>query len=365
MPLTVSRIASAALALALAAASTPLAAKPATDGMERAKPSAARHAETTRTAPATGASRHAHPLYTFEDQPLTIEPALAPAESKLVLPPKHGTLLTGSAPMVYVPYPDFHGEDRMAFSTGLETVELVVKVVAVNDPPRFTPGSGASHLASDHMVHVVPGWATGISAGPDGEAIAQGLWFGTEAVADPDGVLAWLEVDKEGTLSYALTGRAGVARWAVRAYDDGGDEYGGSSASDAHEIAIGVDMIADLAIRIVALELPPALGQPRSYQLVVRNLGKAAASGARVVDVPAKGGTGLSWRCSAFGGASCPKALVGHGAVDTGVDLPDGGVVVFTVDGATTLGGDGSHSAFVEPPAYLEDPDLSNNEASE
>lgn len=365
MPQILPRLAPTALVLALAAASTPLAAQTATDGAQRITPSTTRLASTTRIPPPTGTTRQGILLHTMEDQPLALDAGFGALSGKVVVPPKHGTLLDDRAPMVYVPHPDFHGEEFFVLAAGPEKFEVAVKVVAVNDPPRFIAGPGATHRATGRRVHVVPGWATDISPGPGAEALTQTLWFHAEAVDDPDGVLAWMEVDKTGTLSYELTGRAGVARWALRAHDDGGDEYGGSAVSAPQEVSIGVDMVADLAIKLVAQGLPADLGQPRPYQLVVSNHGKSPVQGARVVDVLPKDSGQPTWRCTAYGGASCPKAEVSEGAVNAEVDLPNGGMVVFSVDGVVPMPGSDWHSAFVAPPAHVEDPDLGNNEARE
>lgn len=302
---------------------------------------------------------------TLEDQPLTLD--LPPGFDGLdvIEPPAHGTLLTNQKPMQYVPHPDFSGLDVISFGTSKPEATLSIKVTAVNDPPTFDSTAGVAHAAGDAGVHDVSHWATSIDAGPGAEAWTQQVWFDATETDDPAGVVESLAVAPDGTLGYVLSGRPGIATWTVRALDNGGDQFGGSSVSETRLVRIGVDASADLAIKIVPLDAGPRLRLHRSYQLVVSNLGKSDAFAARVVDVLPKDAGNPIWRCVGHAGGACPKVAAGSGAVDTTIDLPSGSLVVFTVDRMAAPAGDPSHVAYVVPPDYLVDPDLSNNEASE
>jgi hypothetical protein len=300
----------------------------------------------------------------FEDLTTTI--ALDPAFAGLdvLTPPRNGTLVSEVDRLRYVPRPDFHGDDVVVLGKGSPVAALHIKVLSVNDAPRFLGGGGRAHEAGEIGFQAVRGWVSGIAAGPADEA-AQQVQFRAEVVDDPNGVVKSLGVSPEGTLHYDLSGRPGVATWSVQAVDDGGDVDGGVPVSTAQTVRIGSGTSIDLSIEMISAALAAETGAPRPYQLVVRNLSSATATDARVVDVLGKDEGMPTWRCEGFGGASCPKAGFVDGRLDTSVDLPGGSVAVFTIEGVTIPYGQRKHVAFVVPPDYVKDPNLDNNEAYE
>jgi hypothetical protein len=78
--------------------------------------------------------------------------------------------------------------------------------------------------------------------------------------------------------------------------------------------------------------------------------------GALVVDNPPPILTGVTWICTAAGGASCPAS--GVGAINEIVDLPVGGSVEFELSGTVDPGAAGwlINEAAVTPPAGAMDP---------
>lgn len=290
-------------------------------------------------------------LTTQEDQPLEIVQLQG---ASVASPPYFGTLLTDRTPFLYVPASDFHGVDPMVLSLGDREFEVSIKVTPVNDAPAFTGGADAARTTEDVGVHEVEGWATGISAGPPDEHWSQRVAFDAKPISDPGQAVLDLKVDAAGKLVYVLSGRPGTATFEIRAFDDGGNRDGGISVSTAHVLRIGVGESVDLSLAKVASE--------GGYQWVVSNRGPSDAIGARLVEVSAKSAAGAPWTCAAHRGASCGATPAGSGPIDTLVDLPAGGVAVFSVrhDAPGT-----GLSGFVVPPAHTTDTDLSNNEASD
>ena len=299
----------------------------------------------------------------LEDQPADLDLGAVLDGLSVLVPPKNGTLLADTKPMRYVPNPDFHGEETIEFGTSTTTVLLHIKVSPVNDAPRFKAGDDRAHAIGDAGAFTVPGWAQSISAGPWDEKPTQRVAFNAQRVEDPAGVVASMQVAPDGTLSYTLTGRPGVATWSVQAIDDGGNLDGGVPASAPKDVRIGVGVQADLAIKMVGFDNPDAPAGTRGYQLLVSNLSKEDALGTRVADVLPKEAGDVTWRCEGYFGGICPKIDTGHGEIYATVDLPGHAVVVFTVEGMRAPVGHPGHVAFVEPPGYVADPDLSNNEA--
>ena len=78
--------------------------------------------------------------------------------------------------------------------------------------------------------------------------------------------------------------------------------------------------------------------------------------GSTVVDNPPAILTGVTWTCTAAGGASCPAS--GAGDINETVDLPVGGSVEFLLSGTVDPGAGGwlINEAAVTPPAGAIDP---------
>jgi hypothetical protein len=121
-----------------------------------------------------------------------------------------------------------------------------VTVSPVNDAPSFTAGADQT-VAEDSGPHSIPGWASGISAGPADESDQQ-LTFevtntNTELFSTQPSVAA------NGTLSYTSAANAnGSATVTVRAHDDGGIANGGADTSAEQSFTINVSAVNDAPI---------------------------------------------------------------------------------------------------------------------
>jgi hypothetical protein len=123
---------------------------------------------------------------------------------------------------------------------------------------------------------------------------------------------------------------------------------------------------ADLAVTLsdgVARICP---GQPLTYRIEVVNHGPATVEGARLRDGFPGALGGVTWSCVAAEGASC-GAAAGAGPIDQRVDLPAGGSVTYTADGAVSPGFCGRlvNVATVDPPPGVPDPEPANNRAED
>lgn len=97
-------------------------------------------------------------------------------------------------------------------------------------------------------------------------------------------------------------------------------------------------------------------GESTTYTLAVVNDGPSDAMGTMVADSPPTILTGVTWTCSAVGGASCPAS--GTGVINETVGLPAGGSVEFLLSGTIDPGAFGwlINEAYAAPPAGAVDP---------
>ncbi|MBA2457757.1 MAG: cadherin-like domain-containing protein [Gemmatimonadales bacterium] len=155
-------------------------------------------------------------------------------QAELVAGPTNGTVaLDGSGGFRYTPAADFFGSDAFTYRAGdgaafsaPATVGITVR--PVNDPPSFTRGPDqiASVAAGGQSV---PGWATGIAAGPANEA-GQAVQFVVQVVSGAEIFASAPAISSEGTLTYT-PGGLGLAQVEVRLQDGGGTADGGSDSS--------------------------------------------------------------------------------------------------------------------------------------
>jgi large repetitive protein len=111
-------------------------------------------------------------------------------------------------------------------------------VSSVNDAPSFTAGPNQS-VVSLLGAQTVPGWATGITAGPPNES-SQNVTF--TVTNDNPGLFAGQPaVAPNGTLTFTPTLLAvGSATVTVRAADNGGTANGGADTSPAQTFTIAI-----------------------------------------------------------------------------------------------------------------------------
>ena len=115
----------------------------------------------------------------------------------------------------------------------------------VNDAPAFTGGASQTVL-EDAGPQTVPGWASGMTAGPPDEA-GQALTFVIASNSNPGLFSSGPVVDAStGTLSYTPAPDAfGVATIQLQLQDDGGTLNGGVDVSAPHAFSITVTGVND------------------------------------------------------------------------------------------------------------------------
>ncbi|MEZ4701930.1 MAG: Ig-like domain-containing protein [Rhodothermales bacterium] len=126
--------------------------------------------------------------------------------------------------------------------------QFTVTLTAVNDAPVFTKGANLS-VPEDSPAQVVPGWATGIAAGPVNET-GQVLAF---QVSTPSTTLFSVQpaITPTGVLSYTPAPDAsGTAVVTVVLQDDGGVQNGGVDQSAAQTFTISLTAINDLPVAV-------------------------------------------------------------------------------------------------------------------
>jgi VCBS repeat-containing protein len=129
-----------------------------------------------------------------------------------------------------------------AFSTATDTATITVQ--PVNDAPSFVVGADQT-VAEDAGPQTVPGWATGISAGPPNES-GQATTFNVTGNTNPALFATPPAVDALGTLTYTPAPDAnGPATITLVATDDGGTPSGGQDTSTSATFAITVTSVND------------------------------------------------------------------------------------------------------------------------
>jgi CSLREA domain-containing protein len=126
-------------------------------------------------------------------------------------------------------------------SVSNDTFQLTV--TPVNDAPSFTKGSDQT-VAEDAGPQTVPGWATGISAGPDesSQAVSFQVTTNTNAAL----FSAAPAVSPSGALTYTPAPNAnGSATVTLVAKDDGGTANGGQDTSAPQTFTITVTPVND------------------------------------------------------------------------------------------------------------------------
>jgi uncharacterized repeat protein (TIGR01451 family) len=139
------------------------------------------------------------------------------------------------------------------------------------------------------------------------------------------------------------------------------DAYGMASVPDKVLVNV-IPFQANIAIQKVASHKFSELG----YVITVTNLGPDHVAGVIISDTFNAAITDVVWQCQATGGASCvngvlPQTANGSGNIHESVNLPSGGVVVYTVTAHLPFGQRVLNVAEVILPANVADPNLENN----
>ncbi len=135
-----------------------------------------------------------------------------------------------------------------------------------------------------------------------------------------------------------------------------------NTASDVDTLA----RVADLSITKTDSAATATPGTSVSYQIVAANDGPSDISGALVADTPPADLSGVTWSCTATGGASCANSS-GLVAIDELVDLPVGSSVTFTLTGTLNASSAApvANTATIGEPVGVTDPNPSNNAATD
>jgi hypothetical protein len=163
--------------------------------------------------------------------------------AELVSGTSNGSLsLHSDGSFEYTPGPDYFGLDsftyRVRSGSGTSSIATVtIHVTPVNDSPRFT--LTRDQIESDARPQTVPRFATGITAGANGNESDQAIEFFL-STDNGDLFAAGPTISDEGTLTYTPSGRTGSASVTVVLVDNGGTANGGSDSSVPQRFAITV-----------------------------------------------------------------------------------------------------------------------------
>ncbi|MBC9784636.1 tandem-95 repeat protein [Heliobacterium chlorum] len=128
---------------------------------------------------------------------------------------------------------------------GVDSTEqtFMITVNAVNDAPSFIKGTN-QEVVEDAGAQTIPGWATGISAGPADEAAQKMSFLVTNDSNDLFSVQP--QISPEGTLTYTPKADAnGIALVKVQITDDGGLDNGGVNSSEEQSFLISITPVND------------------------------------------------------------------------------------------------------------------------
>ncbi len=121
---------------------------------------------------------------------------------------------------------------------------------------------------------------------------------------------------------------------------------------------------ADVSVTITDGQSTTASGNTVVYTIVGKNTGPSPAASSFVSDIMPSGLSGVTWTCTASGGASCPAN--GNGNINTSVDLPVGGAVTFTVTGTVSISsGNLVNTVTISGPGGVSEVQPSNNSATD
>ena len=155
------------------------------------------------------------------------------------------------------------GQDTSADQT------FTILVRPVNDAPSFTKGADQT-VDEDPGPQSVPGWATGMSAGPANEA-GQVVSFQVVSNTNPGMFAAGPAVAANGTLTFTPALNAnGTATVTIRAVDNGGTLDGGVDSSPTQTFTITVRAIND-APTAQQDNVTAFVGQPLSISVLAND----------------------------------------------------------------------------------------------
>jgi glucose/arabinose dehydrogenase len=280
-----------------------------------------------------------------------------------------------------IPYVDENGDgepdpppDGTAHVFYQDTTATAVQLTTGPGGDLFYPNvySGAISRISycDGCTNVAPSAAIALDAGSSADGAPRTIAFTAANSVDPDGdalVYDWdldgdgAFGDASGATTFRFYAEEGSYRVAVRVTD-------GAGASDTQSMLVtvtGTLGAADVGVSLddgVAVVSP---GDALTYTMIVANHGADAVAGEGVATTLSPLLADAAWNCTPSAGASC--AATGTGDIEDSVDLPVGGSVTYTIDANVMSGASGivESSAAVTPPPGYEDPDPSDNTATD
>lgn len=147
------------------------------------------------------------------------------------------------ADLSYTPRANCFGSDSFTYTMsdghgGTSTATVNVTCIGVNDAPSFTKGPDQS-VPKNSGGQTVPGWATGISAGPN--ETSQTVDFVIDSNGNPGLFSAGPAVSATGALTYTpASGVTGSATIVLHLHDNGGTANGGVNVSATQRFTITV-----------------------------------------------------------------------------------------------------------------------------
>ncbi|MFZ5828109.1 MAG: S-layer homology domain-containing protein, partial [Bacillota bacterium] len=172
--------------------------------------------------------------------------------SDTAIVPNGNIVLGGSGPIRTIqvtPAPDRFGTVTITVSVSdgeaVGTKSFQVVIENINDAPSFTAGPDVT-VNEDAGPQSMPGWATGVTAGPF--ETAQKLTF-TTSVDNPSLFAVEPKVSVGGTLTFTTALHAyGTATVSVQLTDDGSTTNGGVDSSGIQTFVITVTPVNDLPV---------------------------------------------------------------------------------------------------------------------
>ena len=161
----------------------------------------------------------------------------------------------------FTPAADYNGPATVTISTDdqgagsgavqSDTDSVAVAVAAVNDAPAFNLPTANVTVIQDSAARTVPGFATGITAGPANES-GQTLAF-LVSTDNPALFAAGPWIAADGTLTFTpAAGASGSATVTVRLRDDGGVADGGADTSAVRTFTITVTAPTATSVTLTA-----------------------------------------------------------------------------------------------------------------
>jgi uncharacterized repeat protein (TIGR01451 family) len=162
----------------------------------------------------------------------------------------------------------------------------------------------------------------------------------------------------------------GAHNWASSFGDRRGIDTWVFYPANPVDLALGIQVReADLAIVKSHIPATPIPGGPITYSLVVTNNGPSDAQGLRVRDIIPSSISNVTWSCaiSTPGTGACGAANGSGNVIDTTLDLNNGAVAVYTVQGTLSASASGTivNTAEVVRPPDLSDPNPNNNRSTD